>query len=120
MEMSRSMRVDPGLAILIALAALFLVRVHNADGSELAADSASEGHRLAESWCRSCHAIEPHMAGMSDRAPAFAAIANRHGTTELSLKVFLKTSHQNMPNLVITPDQAEALANYILSLKSQD
>ena len=118
--MSRSMRVDISLAILIALAELFLVRVHNADASNLAADSASEGHRLAKAWCKSCHAIEPRMPGMSDQAPAFAAIANRHGTTALSLKVFLKTSHQNMPNLVIAPDQAEALANYILSLRTLD
>jgi len=49
---------------------------------------------------------------------SFEAIANRHGTTALSLKVFLKTSHENMPNLVIAPDQADALASYILSLKT--
>jgi mono/diheme cytochrome c family protein len=116
--MSRSIVVYISLAILIALAALFLVRVHNADGSKLVAASALEGHRLAETWCKPCHAIEPLMAGTPDQAPGFAAIANRRGTTALSLKVFLKTSHQNMPNLVIAPDQAEALANYILSLKS--
>jgi cytochrome c len=113
-----SVRVDISLAILIALAALFLVRVHNADGSKVAATSALEGRRLAEAWCKPCHAIEPYMAGMSDQAPSFAAIANRRGTTALSLKVFLKTNHQNMPNLVIAPDQAEALANYILCLKT--
>ncbi|WP_445217090.1 cytochrome c [Bradyrhizobium sp. Pa8] len=116
----RSIRVDISLAILIALAALLLIRMHKADGSKLAADSALEGRRLADAWCKPCHAIEPHMAGLSNQAPGFAAIANRHGTTALSLKVFLKTSHQNMPDLVIAPDQAEALANYILSLKSQD
>ena len=112
--------IDISLAILIAVAAYFLVRVHKADGAALAADSALEGRRLAEAWCKPCHAIEPHMPGISDQAPGFAAIANRHGTTALSLKVFLKTSHQNMPNLVIAPDQADALANYILSLKTQD
>jgi len=58
------------------------------------------------------------MAGMFDSAPSFGAVANRHGTTALSLKVFLKTNHQNMPNLVIAPDQADALANYILSLRT--
>ncbi|MBR0883008.1 cytochrome c [Bradyrhizobium barranii subsp. barranii] len=118
--MFRSMRVNISLVILIALLALFLVRVHKADGSKLAADSAFKGRRLAEAWCKPCHAIEPHMPGMSDQAPGFASIANRYGTTALSLKVFLKTSHQNMPNLVIAPDQADALANYILSLKTQD
>ncbi|UGX99129.1 cytochrome c [Bradyrhizobium barranii subsp. barranii] len=117
--MFRSIRVNIGLAILIALMALFLVRVHNADGSKLAAGPL-EGRRLAEAWCKPCHAIEPHMAGTSDQAPGFSAIANRHGTTALSLKVFLKTSHQNMPNLVIAPDQADALANYILGLRNPD
>lgn len=118
--MVRNLGVGIGLAILIALAALVLVRVHNAEGSKLVSDSTSEGHRLAEAWCKSCHAIEPHMAGMSDQAPSFAAIAKRHGTTALSLKVFLKTSHHDMPNLVIAPDQAEALTNYILSLRALD
>ena len=100
------------------MAAFVLMRVHVAGGAELAAASVSEGHRLAEAWCETCHAVKPHMAGMSDQAPSFEAIANRHGTTALSLKVFLNTSHQNMPNLVISPDQADALASYILSLKT--
>ena len=113
--MSRSTKVHTGLAVMIALATLFLLRVINA---ALAADGAAEGHRLAEAWCKACHAVEPNMPSMSNQAPGFAAIANRHGTTELSLKVFLKTSHRNMPNLVISPDQADALADYILSLKS--
>ena len=116
--MSRSTRVHIGLAILIALAALFLIYVRGAGGAAFAADSASEGHRLAQAWCQPCHAIEPQMAGTSNQAPSFSAIANRHGTTALSLKVFLKTSHHDMPNLVIAPDQADALANYILGLKS--
>ena len=38
-------------------------------------------------------------------------------TTALSLKVFMKTSHHRMPNLIITPAQADDLTNYILSLK---
>ena len=65
-----------------------------------------------------CRAVEPQMAGTFDPAPSFEAIANRQGTTALSLKVFLKTNHQNMPDLVIAPDQADALANYILSLRT--
>jgi cytochrome c len=118
MEMLRNTRIYINLVILIALAACIPMHLLFAGGATLAAASVSEGHRLAEAWCESCHAIEPHMAGMSNQAPSFEAIANRHGTTTLSLKVFLKTSHQNMPNLVIAPDQANALASYILSLKA--
>ena len=117
-KMLRSSRIHITLVILIAVAAFFLSRVHVAGGAELAAASASEGRRLAEALCETCHAIEPHMTGISNQAPSFEAIANRHGTTALSLKVFLKTSHENMPNLVIAPNQADALASYILSLKT--
>jgi len=53
------------------------------------------------------------------RGPDFTAIANRTSTTALSLKVFMKTSHHRMPNLIITPDQADDLTNYILSLKRE-
>jgi len=114
--MSRRIRDCINASAAIALAAGLLVGMHHAAA---AADGAAEGHRLAEAWCKACHAIEPQTAGVSDQAPAFTAIANRHGTTALSLKVFLKTSHQNMPNLVIAPDQADALADYILSLKTK-
>ena len=116
--MLRRYPIHIGLVILVALAVFLLMRVRVADGAKLVAGSASQGHRLAEAWCKPCHAIEPHMAGISNQAPSFEAIANRHGTTALSLKVFLKTSHTNMPNLVIAPNQADALAKYILSLKT--
>ncbi|WP_146006656.1 c-type cytochrome [Bradyrhizobium forestalis] len=114
--MSHSVRISIGIAILIALSVLFLFSlVHTAAGAS--SRTIAEGHRLAQAWCQSCHAVEPHMAGFFDEAPSFQAIADRHGTTALSLKVFWRTSHQNMPNLVISPEQAEALSAYILSLR---
>ena len=118
--MSRSIRNYVGLTIPIALSVLFLVViVHSAGGaSRPATRTASEGHRLAQAWCQACHAVEPGMAGLFDMAPSFEAVANRKGTTALSLKVFLKTSHQNMPNLIVTSDQADALVSYILSLRN--
>ena len=39
------------------------------------------------------------------------------GGTTLSLKVFLRTNRPSMPNIVIAPDQADDLVNYILGLK---
>jgi cytochrome c len=113
--MTRSTWLHIAIAIICAIAALLFVRIHNAGGVTLPSDSA--GHRLAEAWCQSCHAIEAAGAGTRGGAPDFAAIANRPSTTALSLKVFFKTSHNRMPNLIIAPDQAEDLTNYILSLK---
>ena len=104
------------IALLVALAALLLVRLHYAGGAS-AEDAASAGRRLAEAWCMKCHALEATSPGMSGRAPDFVRIANRPSTTELSLKVFFRTSHRNMPNLIIAPNQADDLAQFILSLK---
>ena len=120
MKMSRTAWFHVFLSVSLAFAALFFIRMHYADGDTLPSGSASEGHRLADAWCKDCHAIEATTAGTTgaaNAAPPFTAIANQPSTTELSLKVFLRSSHRSMPNLVITPDQADDLVNYILSLK---
>ena len=106
-----------GVVILLALAALFLMRVRSAGGATAAETSVSEGHRLAKAWCEGCHAVEPHTLEFPGQPPSFEAVANQPGITPLALKVFFRTSHKAMPNLVIGRDQADALASYILSLK---
>lgn len=117
------MKVSPAailricLAAVVVLAAILLVRMHNAGGAPASSDSAAAGYRLAQAWCRECHAIEAPIVGTRGSPPDFIAIANRPSTTALSLKVFFQTSHRNMPNLIIAPDQADDLVNYILSLK---
>ena len=115
--MARSIWFQVVIAVLGALAVLLFVRLHNASGAPLPSEGVSAGYRLAEAWCKDCHAIEAKDAGTRGRPTDFAAIANRSSTTALSLKVFLKTSHRRMPNLIITPEQADDLSSYILSLK---
>ena len=105
------------IAVAGALAVLLFLRVRNASGAPLPSDSTSAGYRLAEAWCKDCHAIEPATVGTRGGPPDFVAIANRPSTTALSLKVFFRTSHRRMPNLIIAPEQADDLTNYILSLK---
>jgi cytochrome c len=117
MKMSRSVWIHIVLAIIIALAALLFVHIHKASGATLPLTSVSAGHRLAEAWCKECHAIEAAAPRTAHTAPDFAEIANRPATTALSLKVFLRTNHPSMPNIVIAPDEADQLVNYILSLK---
>ena len=115
--MSRAAWIRVVIAAVVIPAALLFVRLHDASGATLLPDKASPGHRLADAWCKQCHAIDAGTAGTANAAPDFSAIANQPSTTALSLKVFLKTSHRSMPNLVIAPDQAEDLVDYILSLK---
>jgi len=109
-------RILVGLAI--ALAALLLVRLHVAGGAPVQ-DNASAGRRLAEAWCSECHALDGTGPALPGRAPDFVQIANRTSTTELSLKVFFRTSHRSMPNIIIAPDQADQLAKFILGLKRE-
>lgn len=113
--MSRTVWIRVLLAAVVALAALFLIRMHNAGGAPSA--SVAAGHRLAEAWCRECHSIEAASAGSRNGPPDFIAIANRPSTTALSLKVFLQTSHPSMPNIILKPDESDNLISYILSLK---
>ena len=115
--MTRSTWLHIAIGAICVLAALMFVRLHTASGAPLPSDSASAGHRLAEAWCKGCHAIDAATMGTRGGPPDFVAIANRASTTGLSLKVFMKTSHHRMPNLIILPDQADDITNYILSLK---
>jgi cytochrome c len=103
--------------VIIALGALFFIRPHDANAATLSEESAVAGHRLAQAWCKECHAIEAKPTRQATAAPDFADIASQPSTTALSLKVFLRTNHPSMPNVVIAPDQADDLVNYILSLK---
>ena len=57
-KMSRSTWIHIASAVIIALVALFFIRPHDASGAILPQDSAAAGHRLAEAWCKECHAIE--------------------------------------------------------------
>jgi len=115
--MARSTWLHILIAIVAAFAVLLFVRLHNASGAPLPSEGISAGHRLAEAWCKDCHAIEANTVGARGSPPDFTAIANRPSTTALSLKVFFNTSHRRMPNLIIGPEQADDLANYILSLR---
>ena len=79
MKMSRTTWMHVFLAVGLALAALLFIKLHNASGATLSSDAGSTGHRLADAWCKDCHAIEAVTAGNADAAPAFIAIANQPG-----------------------------------------
>lgn len=81
-------------------------------------DVVAEGRKVAETSCASCHQIysDRTTAASSNAGPAFADLARMPTTTELSLKVFLQSSHGAMPNLILTKDERESVAAYILSL----
>jgi mono/diheme cytochrome c family protein len=72
------------------------------------------GRQTATTLCVPCHQIgETHRDG----PPSFVDIANMPSTTALSLKVFLRSNHQGMPNLIIPDSDTDDLIAYILNLK---
>jgi cytochrome c len=76
----------------------------------------ASGERLAERWCGSCHQLSPADARPRTGAPGFPQIARLPSTTALALRVFLRTSHANMPNIQLTSAQTDDLIAFILSM----
>ncbi|WP_036292713.1 c-type cytochrome [Methylosinus sp. PW1] len=76
------------------------------------------GRRLAASLCVECHRIDEKTPAENEaaKAPSFVDVARMPSTTELAIKVFLRSSHRNMPNLILTPDEIDSLSAYIVGL----
>jgi mono/diheme cytochrome c family protein len=80
---------------------------------------AAEGGRLTTMWCIGCHQIGPLESNLaSDAVPSFRAVANMPSTTSLSLHAFLRTPHQAMPDLMLTEEQMDDIASYIIGLRA--
>lgn len=87
----------------------------------------ARGDHVARLVCSACHVVAtgqefPPM--LEPPAPSFADIANRPGMTAKTIRHFILTTHwdqktipMTMPNLMLMPEDASALAVYIMSLK---
>ena len=79
------------------------------------AGNPTSGRQGATTIYSSCHQV---IGGTRRDGPlSFVDIANMPSTTALSLKVFLRSSHNKMPNLIISDPDTDDLIAYILSLK---
>jgi mono/diheme cytochrome c family protein len=78
----------------------------------------SIGRHLAETTCSACHQIEAGSSPQSAKpaAPSFLDISRMPSTNELAIKVFLRSSHRAMPNFMLSPDEIDSVAAYIISL----
>jgi mono/diheme cytochrome c family protein len=80
----------------------------------------SEGRQLATAWCSSCHQVDPQAQRLAtDAVPSFQAIAAMPSTTSMSIRAFLSTTHDVMPNFRLTDPQIEDVGAYILSLRAR-
>lgn len=78
------------------------------------------GERLAREVCAACHAVEKGDTRVSfEGAPSFQRVANDPSASEVSLRVFLRTPHKTMPDLILTQQQTDDIVTYILSLRER-
>jgi mono/diheme cytochrome c family protein len=84
------------------------------------AQNAAAGHQIAERWCRGCHVVDlDQKTAPNDAVPSFPSIARMSSTTKMSLTAFLSTSHEPMPNFVLSRTEIANVSAYILSLRKQ-
>lgn len=109
MTISKGVRLTWALPVVVATG-----------GWALAQESGDRARGLAyaEKVCAECHAVRPEQRLSPRSATAtFKAIANTPGMTGTALAVWLRSTHKNMPDILIEPqDRADVIA-YILSLK---
>jgi len=79
--------------------------------------SLSSGRQVAITICGNCHYVTPTTRSGAIASPSFEEIANLPSTTALSLKAFLRSNHNKMPNFIISPADTDDVIAYILSLK---
>ena len=99
-----------------ALAACLLLTPIPATAQEIG--SAANGQTYARAHCAECHAVEPGEDFSAEPlAPSFVAVARTPGMTHRALTVWLQSSHENMPNLMVPESDRDDVIAYILSLK---
>ncbi len=77
-----------------------------------------KGRALAQKDCAECHAETREPAkGRPVQAKSFQDIARSRGRTGLSMRVFLRSEHKDMPRLILTEAETDDIIAYILSLK---
>lgn len=76
------------------------------------------GLALTQHWCSDCHnaTVSPDDPGL---ATDFTSIAKQRSTTALSLRVFLQSNHDRMPDFMLKTSEADDIIAYILSLKDK-
>lgn len=102
------------------LGTCFFVSCVALSGSAAADDDpiVAKGKRLAEANCAICHAIYATGTSPLSIAPPFRDIAVNYDLPDLqdAFNEGVATDHPAMPDWQMTPEQAEAIASYVMTL----
>src|SRR5262249_19289048 len=75
------------------------------------------GELLAGKWCTQCHGVRADRLGPHLLAPTFPELAAEPSITEYSLRALLRSPHETMPQITLTPGEMDDIVGYIMSLK---
>jgi len=79
---------------------------------------AKRGEDLAKSVCAECHAVEKGQGrSRNGQAPPFQTLARTRGMTPMAITVALRSSHKEMPNLVLKNEQVDNIIAYLATLR---
>lgn len=100
------------------LTAVFLTSIAALPSAYAQSVDPTVGRQLAEKVCSTCHQVgqAPTPQPENSMAPSFLDISRMSSTNELAIKVFLRTSHPTMPNIMLDREEADSVAAYIVGL----
>ena len=79
-----------------------------------------KGHALARMVCAECHSVEAREAlSPNSNAPSFVSVANTSGMTAMALRIWMRSSHPTMPNIMLRNEDRDDAVAYILSLNTK-
>jgi mono/diheme cytochrome c family protein len=108
------------LTRILALSALFVTVSASYPAFAQETGVPAKGLIHARQVCAQCHAIrQGDKRSPNPLAPGFEAIANTSGVTGMSLAASLHSTHENMPNFVLSVTDRNNVIAYILSLRRE-
>ena len=102
------MRITVAIVVLVVVLALGMTATRQAGAAD-----AGNGARLAQRWCASCHLVAPNQREPATEAPPFSDLAAHAGFDAGRLAFALLGPHPQMPDLMLSRDEAADLAAYI-------
>lgn len=96
------------------IAAIAICAALNAAQAQEMLGDPEAGLRLATAVCSECHRVgDTGPAQRVDGAPAFDEIASDARFSPLGIRVFLRTPHIEMPNLMLSDEEIDDIIAYL-------
>ena len=107
------------MACLLRLLTVLTLLAPSVPAAAVELGNAAEGLEYAQKVCSDCHAVEKDTVMRLSQVPSFQEVADAPGMTPRALVVWLTTSHPNMPDLIIPPDDMDNVVAYIMSMRTK-